>query len=99
MSDSDKIKLTVLPTETMHADLTWLLINPANMATKDQPVKQKDWVELPPMSSSDNSGIALKSLLRSFTHAPQDVSRGNDDEWHELREILKSLRPKSGTTY
>lgn len=44
MSDSDKIKLTVLPTETMHADLTWLLINPANMATKDQPVKQKDWV-------------------------------------------------------
>ena len=29
----------------MHADLTWLLINPANMATKDQPVKQKDWVE------------------------------------------------------
>ena len=24
MSDSDKIKLTVLPTETMHADLTWL---------------------------------------------------------------------------
>jgi N-acyl homoserine lactone hydrolase len=47
MSDSDKIKLTVLPTETMHADLTWLLINPANMATKDQPVKQKDWVEVP----------------------------------------------------
>ena len=41
----------------MHADLTWLLINPANMATKDQPVKQKDWVEVPPMSSSDNSGI------------------------------------------
>ncbi len=31
MSDSDKIKLPVLPTETMHADLTWLLINPANM--------------------------------------------------------------------
>ena len=31
----------------MHADLTWLLINPANMATKDQPVKQKDWVEVP----------------------------------------------------
>ena len=28
MSDSDKIKLTVLPTGTMHADLTWLLINP-----------------------------------------------------------------------
>jgi len=27
MSDSDKIKLTVLPTETMHADPTWLLIN------------------------------------------------------------------------
>lgn len=47
MSDSDKIKLTVLPTETMHADLNWLLINPADMATKDQPVKQKDWVEVP----------------------------------------------------
>jgi hypothetical protein len=46
MSDSDKIKLTVLPAETMHADLTWLL-NPSNMATKDQPVKQKDWVEVP----------------------------------------------------
>jgi hypothetical protein len=33
MSDFDKIKITVLPTGTMHADLTWLLINPANMAT------------------------------------------------------------------
>jgi hypothetical protein len=44
---SDEIKLTVLPTEAMHADLTWLPINPANMATKDQPVKQKDWVEVP----------------------------------------------------
>ena len=40
------------------------------------------------MSSSDNSGIALKSILRLFTHAAQDFSRGNDDEWHELREIL-----------
>ena len=46
------------------------------------------------MSSSDNSGIALKSLFESFAHAAQDFSRGNDDEWHELREILKSLRPK-----
>ena len=28
MADSNKIKLTVLPTETMHADQTRLLINP-----------------------------------------------------------------------
>ncbi len=47
MSDSDKIKLTVLPTETMHADLTWLLINPANMATKDYPT----WLKLVRSSS------------------------------------------------
>lgn len=47
MSDSDKIKVTILPTGTMHADLTWLLINPANMASRTQPVKQKDWVAVP----------------------------------------------------
>ena len=46
MSDSDKIKLPVLPTETMHADLTWLLINPANMATKDQSNSQDLWMKI-----------------------------------------------------
>jgi hypothetical protein len=34
MSDSDKIKLTVLAAGTMHADLTWLLINPANLGLR-----------------------------------------------------------------
>jgi hypothetical protein len=59
MSDSDKIKLTVLPTETMHADLTWLLINPANMATKDQPVKQKGWRS--PLRPAAGAGPACTS--------------------------------------
>ncbi len=47
MSDSDKIKVTILPTGTMHADLTWLLIDPSRMATHQQPDKKKDWVEVP----------------------------------------------------
>ena len=44
---TDKIKLRILPTGTMHADLTWLLIDPGRMATRNQPQKQKDWVEVP----------------------------------------------------
>ncbi len=44
---TEKIKLTILPTGAMHADLTWLLISPAKMASRSQPVKQKDWVEVP----------------------------------------------------
>ena len=44
---ADKIKATILPTGTMHADLTWLLIDPGRMATRSQPQKQKDWVEVP----------------------------------------------------
>ena len=75
MSDSNKIKLTVLPTETMHADLTWLLINPANMATKDQPVKQKDWVEVPTcgaskMMSSDCHSPGFLDTFTSGGHSP-----------------------------
>ncbi|MEU7811219.1 N-acyl homoserine lactonase family protein [Pseudonocardia sp. NPDC049154] len=47
MSENDKIKLRIIPTGTMHADLTWLLIDPGRMATKAQPEKLKDWVEVP----------------------------------------------------
>ncbi|ALE73058.1 N-acyl homoserine lactone hydrolase [Pseudonocardia sp. Ae168_Ps1] len=47
MSDTDKIKVTILPTGTMHADLTWLLIDPGRMATQQQPDKQRDWIEVP----------------------------------------------------
>ena len=47
MADSNKIKLTVLPTETMHADQTWLLINPGQHGHEGLAVKQKDWVEVP----------------------------------------------------
>jgi glyoxylase-like metal-dependent hydrolase (beta-lactamase superfamily II) len=47
MSEKDKIKLRILPTGTMHADLTWLLIDPGRMATRSRPQKQKDWVEVP----------------------------------------------------
>jgi N-acyl homoserine lactone hydrolase len=75
MSDSNKIKLTVLPTETMHADLSWLLINPANMTTKDQPVKQRDWVEVPPMSSI-SSTPAEKLIWGSGV--PRDYLPGPD---------------------
>ncbi len=44
---TDKIKVTILPTGTMHADLTWLLIDPSRMASRSQPEKLKDWVEVP----------------------------------------------------
>ncbi len=47
MSDANKIKATILPTGTMHADKTWLLISPSGMATSDNPTKQRDWVEVP----------------------------------------------------
>lgn len=47
MAVDDKIKVTILPTGTMHADLTWLLIDPARMATWSNPDKKKDWVEVP----------------------------------------------------
>ena len=47
MPKTDKIKVTILPTGTMHADLTWLLIDPSRMANRSQPTKQKDWVPVP----------------------------------------------------
>ncbi|MEV4647384.1 N-acyl homoserine lactonase family protein [Saccharopolyspora sp. NPDC049357] len=47
MPDNDKIKVTIIPTGTMHADLTWLLIDPHRMATQNQPEKGRDWVEVP----------------------------------------------------
>lgn len=47
MSDTDKIKVTILPSGTMHADLTWLLIDAGRMATSDNPHKSRDWVEVP----------------------------------------------------
>ncbi|TVT30518.1 N-acyl homoserine lactonase family protein [Amycolatopsis rhizosphaerae] len=47
MTDADKIKLTILPTGTMHADLVWLLIDPARMASRDNRERLRDWVELP----------------------------------------------------
>ena len=46
-TDADKIKVTILPTGTMHADLTWLLIDPQRMATRSNPARQKDWVPVP----------------------------------------------------
>ena len=45
MSDTDKIKVTILPTGMMHADLVWLLIDPSRMATYQQPRKERDWVD------------------------------------------------------
>ncbi len=48
MSDADKIKVTILPTGAMHADLTWLLIAPSKMLSRSGGTDvQRDWVELP----------------------------------------------------
>ncbi|MBM7278014.1 N-acyl homoserine lactonase family protein [Gordonia rubripertincta] len=47
MSDNDKIKLSILPTGTMHSDLNWLLIDPSRMATSDNRDRQRDWVAVP----------------------------------------------------
>lgn len=47
MSDNDKIKVTVLPTGTMHADLVWLLVDPHRMATSSEKTKTREWVEVP----------------------------------------------------
>ena len=43
----DKIRLTILPTGTMHGDLTWLLIDPGHMATSADKHPPRDWVEVP----------------------------------------------------
>ncbi|MEB3022813.1 N-acyl homoserine lactonase family protein [[Mycobacterium] crassicus] len=47
MSSNEKIKVTILPTGTMHADLTWLLVDPGRMATRDAKNKSREWVEVP----------------------------------------------------
>ncbi|GLZ49861.1 MBL fold metallo-hydrolase [Actinomycetospora sp. NBRC 106375] len=47
MTHGDKIKLSILPTGTMHGDLTWLLIDPNRMASRSQPIRTRDWVEIP----------------------------------------------------
>lgn len=47
MTDSGKIKLRILPTGAMHADLTWLLVDPSRMATRDRPHRAREWVEVP----------------------------------------------------
>lgn len=48
MTDSDKLKVTILETGAMHADLTWLLIDPGRMLNRSGGIeKQRDWVELP----------------------------------------------------
>lgn len=47
MPDKDKTKVTILPTGTMHADQTWLLVSPNKMATWSNPDKKRDWVEVP----------------------------------------------------
>ncbi|WP_067901905.1 N-acyl homoserine lactonase family protein [Nocardia vaccinii] len=47
MADTDKIKLTILPTGTMHGDLSWLLIDPGRMASSADKHKARDWVEVP----------------------------------------------------
>lgn len=47
MADNDKIKVTILPTGTMHADKVWLLIAPSAMASRHQQEKLRDWIAVP----------------------------------------------------
>ncbi|MDH6292848.1 N-acyl homoserine lactonase family protein [Rhodococcus opacus] len=46
MSENDKIKLHILPAGALHTDLTWLLVDPSRMASRQQPEKARDWVEI-----------------------------------------------------
>jgi N-acyl homoserine lactone hydrolase len=46
MTDVNKIKLHILPVGALHADLTWLLIDPSRMASRRQPERMRDWVEV-----------------------------------------------------
>lgn len=47
MSSTDKIRLSIIPTGTMHGDLTLLLVDPSRMANRSQPEKMRDWVPVP----------------------------------------------------
>ena len=47
MSTPNKLTATILPTGTMHADLNWLLTSPLSMASRSEPGKVRDWVEVP----------------------------------------------------
>ncbi len=47
MTDRDKIRLSILPTGAMHADLVWLLIDAHRMGTAENPTPARDWVEVP----------------------------------------------------
>jgi magnesium-transporting ATPase (P-type) len=75
MSDSDKIKLTVLPTETMHADLTWLLINPARDPLRPQVIR----AGFRAMSSGDAAEYALHRLLLAGPLANEAQLDGDGD--------------------
>ncbi|MDX2974548.1 MBL fold metallo-hydrolase [Kribbella solani] len=44
----DNIKLQILPTGTMHADLTWLLLDPSRvMASRAEKNRPSQWVGVP----------------------------------------------------
>lgn len=44
---TDKIRVTILPTGTVHADLQWLLVDPARMLTRNGGPRERDWVDVP----------------------------------------------------
>jgi len=44
---NDKIRLWILPTGTMHEDLSWLLMSPNRQATAHNPQKMRDWIASP----------------------------------------------------
>lgn len=47
MADTDKIKLTILPTGTMHADLAWFVVDPARMLKRGETTRAREWVGVP----------------------------------------------------
>lgn len=44
---SADIRLSIMPTGTMHADQTWLLLNPGGMATRQEKDKAATWAGVP----------------------------------------------------
>ncbi|MFE4956111.1 N-acyl homoserine lactonase family protein [Streptomyces sp. NPDC056653] len=75
MSRPTKLTATILPTGVMHADLNWLLTSPMHMASRSEPVKQRDWVEVPTHSVLIEHPSGKKLLWE--TGVPRDW----EDRW------------------
>lgn len=102
----EKTKVTILPTGTMHCDLTWLLLDPARMLNASRTAGPRDWVECPTHSVLIEHASGKKLLWDSGP--PRDwesrwgkagtaqafpVDAAREDMWLDARLRQLSLEP------